>query len=486
MFKRIKHIHLVGIGGIGMSGIAEVLLTLGYRVSGSDLKASETTRRLAALGGVIRIGHHESNLAETVDVVVVSSAVRPTNPEVVAARARQIPVIPRAEMLAELMRLKYGVAIAGSHGKTTTTSMVAAVLAHGGFDPTVVIGGKVNSLGSNARLGQGEFMVVEADESDGSFLKLSPTIAVVTNIDPEHLDHYGDLAALKGAFLDFVNKVPFYGLAVVCLDHENLQSLLPRIERRYRTYGLSTQAELRADGLAFEGPRTAFDVHVHGRRLGRVTLQVPGVHNALNALAAVGVGLELELSWPLIREALEGFTGVQRRFQVKGEVGGVLVVDDYGHHPAEIRATLAAARRGFGRRTVVAFQPHRYTRTRDCFDDFLTAFNQSDVLIGTEIYPAGEEPIEGVSGERLFAAIRAHGHRDVTFVPTRAALLEALLARIEPGDLVLTLGAGDITQVSDALVEALARRAGPPAAAGIAGTSQAPIPPAGVLEAGGS
>jgi UDP-N-acetylmuramate--alanine ligase len=459
VYKRIKHVHLVGIGGIGMSGIAEVLLTLGYRVSGSDLKASENTRHLASLGGVIHVGHHESNLATTVDVVVVSSAVRPSNPEVAAAKARQIPVIPRAEMLAELMRLKYGVAIAGSHGKTTTTSMVASVLAHGGLDPTVVIGGKVNSLGSSARLGQGEFMVVEADESDGSFLKLSPTIAVVTNVDSEHLDHYGDLAALKKAFLDFVNKVPFYGLTVLCLDHEGLQALLPKIERRYRTYGLSTQADLMADALAFDGARTAFDVHLHGRRLGHVTLQVPGVHNVLNALAAIAVGFEVDLPWPVIRDGLEGFSGVQRRFQVKGEVAGVLVVDDYGHHPAEIRATLAAARRGFGRRLVVAFQPHRYTRTRDCFDDLLTAFNQSDVLVGTEIYPAGEEPIEGVEGARLFAAIRAHGHRDVTFVSERGALVTALLDRIEPGDLVLTLGAGDITQVSDALVEALAERA---------------------------
>jgi UDP-N-acetylmuramate--alanine ligase len=460
VYKRIKHVHLVGIGGIGMSGIAEVLLTLGYRVSGSDLKASETTRRLASLGGVVHVGHRESNLDPTVDVVVVSSAVRATNPEVVAAKARQIPVIPRAEMLAELMRLKYGVAIAGSHGKTTTTSMVAAVLGAGGLDPTVVIGGKVNTLGGNARLGQGEFMVVEADESDGSFLKLSPTIAVVTNIDPEHLDHYGDLATLKKAFLDFINKVPFYGLTVVCLDHEHVQALVPRIERRYRTYGLSTQADLSADSLAFDETRTSFDVSLEGRPLGRVTLQVPGVHNALNALAAIAVGLELDVPWPVIREGLEGFAGVQRRFQVKGEAAGVLVVDDYGHHPAEIRATLAAARRGFGRRLVVAFQPHRYTRTRDCFDDFLAAFNQSDVLVGTEIYPAGEDPIEGVSGQRLLDAIRAHGHRDVTFVPERAALVEALLARVQPGDLVITLGAGDVTLVSDALVEALAARAG--------------------------
>ncbi|HEX7127983.1 MAG TPA: UDP-N-acetylmuramate--L-alanine ligase [Thermodesulfobacteriota bacterium] len=457
MYKRIKHIHLVGIGGIGMSGIAEVLLTLGYRVSGSDLKDSETTRRLASLGGTIQIGHRDSNVAETVDVVVTSSAVRPTNPEVVAARARQIPVIPRAEMLAELMRLKYGVAIAGSHGKTTTTSMVAAVLGHGGMDPTVVIGGKVNALGTNARLGQGEFMVVEADESDGSFLKLSPTIAVVTNIDPEHLDHYGDLAALRTAFLDFMNKVPFYGLTILCLDHEALQALLPRIERRHRTYGLSTQADLSADDLAFEGTRTAFDVTYHGKALGRVSLQVPGVHNVLNALAAIGVGLELDLPWPVIRDGLEGFGGVQRRFQVKGEVGGVLVVDDYGHHPAEIRATLAAARRGFGRRLVVAFQPHRFTRTRDLFDDFLAAFNQSDVLLGTDIYPAGEEPIEGVTGRRLFDAVKAHGHRDVTYVE-RGRLLEALLERVEPGDLVITLGAGDVTQVSDQLVEALAHK----------------------------
>ncbi|HWP34761.1 MAG TPA: UDP-N-acetylmuramate--L-alanine ligase, partial [Thermodesulfobacteriota bacterium] len=452
--------------GVGMSGIAEVLLTLGYRVSGSDLKASETTRRLAALGGEIRIGHDAANVADTVDVVVVSSAVRPTNPEVLAARARRIPVIPRAEMLAELMRLKYGVAVAGSHGKTTTTSMIAAVLAHGGLDPTVVIGGKVNSLGAGARLGQGAFMVVEADESDGSFLKLSPTIAVLTNVDAEHLDHYGSLAALEAAFLAFAAKVPFYGLVVLCADEPPLAALLPKLERRHRTYGLSPQAELRAEAVRCEGLATTFDVVLQGRPLGRVALKVPGVHNAVNALAAVAVGLELDLPWPVVRDALAGFTGVQRRFQVKGEAAGVLVVDDYGHHPTEIRATLAAARAAFGRRTVVAFQPHRFTRTRDCFDRFLTAFGDADVLIGTEIYPAGEEPIEGVSGARLFEAIRAAGHPDVTFVPDRAGLVPALLARLRPGDLALTLGAGDITQVSDALLAALGQEDGSAAAGG--------------------
>jgi len=461
LFRKIRQIHFVGIGGAGMSGIAEVLLTLGYRVTGSDQAASETTKRLEALGGAVFIGHAASNITGA-EVVVVSSAVRRDNVEVLEARRQQIPVIPRAEMLAELMRLKYGVAIAGSHGKTTTTSMVATLLAAGGLDPTAVIGGKLNSFASHAKLGQGEFLVAEADESDGSFLRLSPTIVVVTNIDREHLDYYRTMEELKAAFLTFINKVPFYGLSIVCLDHPVIQELLPAVERRHVTYGIAAQADVTAHEIELKGFRSTFKVTAANgprgqmrRSLGGFELTVPGLHNVSNALAAVAVGLELELPVETIRQALREFSGVERRFQMIGEAAGVMVVDDYGHHPAEIKATLAAAKNGWPRRRIVLFQPHRYTRTRDLMDEFATAFYDADLLVLTEIYPAGEPPIEGVTAERLAATLREHGHKHVVYQPDRGRMAETVLPLLRDGDLVLTLGAGDIWKVGRQLLERL-------------------------------
>jgi UDP-N-acetylmuramate--alanine ligase len=452
--RHAAQVHFVGIGGIGMSGIAEVLINLGYRVSGSDLKESETTRRLHRLGARLEIGHRAENLVSA-DVVVTSSAVRRDNPEVLAAQARKIPVIPRAEMLAELMRLKYAVAVAGSHGKTTTTSMVATVMNAAGLDPTAVVGGKVNVLGSNAKLGKSDLMVVEADESDGSFLKLHPSIAVVTNIDPEHLDHFGSVDALRHAFVEFCNRVPFYGLNVLCLDHPNVQALLPGMEKRYVTYGTSHTADYRLEGVTLDGFSTRFHAFRHEQPLGEFTVRMVGAHNALNAMAVIAVAEEMEIPLPVVRAALEEFEGVQRRFTVRGEVGGVMVVDDYGHHPAEVMATLAGARRAFGRRLVVVFQPHRYTRTRDLLSEFVTAFNDADVLMVLGIYAASEEPIPGISGDALAQAIRSHGHRDVTYVEKRADAAAGLLPRLREGDLVVTLGAGDVTQVGPELLQLL-------------------------------
>jgi UDP-N-acetylmuramate--alanine ligase len=452
--SRPAKIHFVGIGGIGMSGIAEVLLNLGYRVSGSDLKESDITRRLAVLGGVVYRGHAPSNVTD-VDVVVTSSAVRRENPEVVEARARKIPVIPRAEMLAELMRLKHGIAIAGSHGKTTTTSMAAHLLAHAGLDPTAVVGGKVNTFGSNAKLGQGDYMVVEADESDGSFLRLSPTLAVVTNIDPEHLDYWKTPEALRRGFVEFVNRVPFYGLAVLCIDHPTVQSLIKDVEKRFVTYGEAPQADYRAADIEVKGHSVGFEAVRRGEPLGRFELAMVGRHNALNALAVVALGDEMGIPTGVMSSALASFRGVQRRFTVRGEARGVTVVDDYGHHPAEVRAVLRGAREAFGRRVVCLFQPHRYTRTRDLKEEFATAFNDADVLLLSEVYPAGEEPIPGATGVALADAIRACGHKDVTFVPERAKLAAAAQERVRPGDIVLTLGAGDITSVGPELLAML-------------------------------
>jgi UDP-N-acetylmuramate--alanine ligase len=455
MFKRYRHMHFVGIGGTGMSGIAEVLLNMGYRVSGSDLKRTESIERLERLGAKVFVGHDAANI-EGAQVVVYSSAVGAENVELAAARARQVPAIPRAEMLAELMRLKYGIAVAGTHGKTTTTSMVAAVLAEGRLDPTVVVGGRISSLDSNARLGQGEYLVAEADESDGSFLKLSPTIAVVTTIDAEHLDHHGTVENLREAFLVFVNKVPFYGAAVLCLDQPHIQLLLPRVEKRIVTYGLESAADLTARRLELRQMAARFEVLHRGTPLGECTLRVPGRHNVLNALAAIAVGLDLELSFPTIRKALAGFTGVQRRFQIQGEVNRVMVVDDYGHHPAEIRATLAAAKAGFDRRVVTVFQPHRYTRTHHLRGDFLTAFDQADVLVVMDIYAAGEAPIPGVTARALADDIRSRGHRDVVYLGSdRSRVLDHLLDITRPGDLVLTLGAGDVGQLGPELLHRL-------------------------------
>ncbi len=461
MFKKIRHIHFVGIGGAGMSGIAEVLHNLDYIVTGSDLKESETTHRLQGLGVKVWIGH-EASYVEGADVVVRSSAVPIDNVELVAARERLIPVIPRAEMLAELMRMKYGVAVAGTHGKTTTTSMIAGVLARGGFDPTIVIGGRVNSLGSNARLGQGDFLVAEADESDGSFLKLSPTIAVVTTIDTEHMDYYKDLEEIKEAFLQFINKVPFYGSVVLCLDQENIQALLPRVEKRFITYGLRSQADLVARDISFSQMNSEFEVYYKGRPLGRVRLMVPGLHNVYNAMAAVAVGLDLEIEFPLIKEALEEFSGVARRFQIKGVVGDIMVLDDYAHHPAEIHATLNAAKDGFGRKVIAIFQPHRYTRTKALLRDFFTAFYEADSLIVTEIYPASEPPIPGVKGELIALGAKEHGHRDVTFVPNKEEIPDHIIPHLCPGDMVFTLGAGDIWKVGEEQLKKLSAISGQP------------------------
>ena len=456
MFKKYQHIHFVGIGGVGMSGIAEVLLTLGYRVTGSDARRSETVERLERLGAKVYVGHAAAQV-EGAHVVVSSSAVARDNVEVAAARQRGIPVIARAEMLAELMRLKYGIAIAGTHGKTTTTSMVAAVLGAGGFDPTVVVGGRVHGLGTNARLGQGEFLVAEADESDGSFLRLTPTIAVVTTVDAEHLDYYPDLDAIVAAFLAFANKVPFYGAVVVCLDDPNLQRMIPRMmDKRVVTYGLEAGADVTARRLQFVEMRSTFEVAHRGVSLGTMTLQIPGRHNVLNALAATAVALDLEMPFPKIQTALAGFAGVQRRFQVRGIARDVLVVDDYGHHPAEIRATLAAAKAGFDRRVITVFQPHRYTRTQHLRQEFLTAFYQSDVLIVMDIYAAGEAPIPGVHAKDLADGIAAHGHREVLYMDgDRAGILDYLCESTRSGDLVLTLGAGDVGQLGAELLTRL-------------------------------
>jgi UDP-N-acetylmuramate--alanine ligase len=454
MFKKIKHIHFVGIGGIGMSGIAEVLLNLGYKVSGSDMRESDTTERLRKLGGEIAIGHRSENVTSP-HVVVISSAVKNDNVEVAAAREKQVPVIPRAEMLAELMRLKYGVAIAGAHGKTTTTSMVATVFAAGGIDPTVVIGGKLNSLGTNAKLGQGEFLVAEADESDGSFLKLSPTIAVVTTIDEEHLDYYKDIDEIKAAFLAFVNKVPFYGVSVLCLDQTHIQELIPSIQKRYQTYGMSSQADYQARDISLRALGSKFRVMNHENDLGWFELSVPGVHNINNSLAAIAVARELDIDLETVRKALRDFSGVQRRFQIKGEVNGITVVDDYGHHPTEIKATLAAAASGMDRRVVVVFQPHRYTRTRHLLDDFFTSFNQADKLIIMDIYAAGEKPIPGVSGQALYEGVKKHGHKDVIFIADREQVITHLAGAVKQGDLMITLGAGDVWKIGEQVLEKL-------------------------------
>jgi UDP-N-acetylmuramate--alanine ligase len=454
MYQKIQHIHFIGIGGSGMSGIAEVLLTLGYRVTGSDLVYSETVKRLEHLGGKVFIGHHPENIRGA-QVAVVSSAVPKDNPEVQEARNRLIPVIPRAEMLAELMRLKYGIAVAGAHGKTTTTSLVAAVLSQGGLDPTAVIGGRLNSVGSHAKLGQGEFLVAEADESDGTFLKLSPTIAVVTTMDREHLDYFGEMERIKSAFLEFINKVPFYGVAVLCLDDEHLQAILPQVVKRTLTYGMTSQADLVAKDTDLKGWGSSFGVSYRQRSLGRFELGIPGLHNIYNALAAIGVGWELEIPLEAIRQALAEFSGVERRFQFVGEKNGVMVVDDYGHHPTEIKATLAAAKAGWTKRLLVVFQPHRFSRTRDLIHEFATAFYQADLLFLTEIYPAGEAPIEGITGEKLAQAVREHGHKEVFFIPEKDAVVHQLLSHLRSGDLVLTLGAGDIWKVGRSLLERL-------------------------------
>jgi UDP-N-acetylmuramate--alanine ligase len=458
MFRRARHLHFVGIGGIGMSGIAEVLLNLGYVVCGSDLKETRVIDRLRRLGARIEIGH-SAGAVEGADVVVISSAVRGTNVEVVEARRRGIPVIPRAEMLGELMRLKYGIAIAGSHGKTSTTSMVAQVMSHAGLDPTIVIGGRLDILDSTARLGKGELMVVEADESDGSFLKLTPTLAVVTSIDHEHLDHFGSIEDLQEAFVGFLNKVPFYGTGIVNLDEPNIQAILPRLERRVLTYGMAAQADLQAANPQAKGFTSTYDAIYRGEKLGKVRLRVPGRHSIYNSLATLAVGLDLEIPFDDIARYLSEFQGADRRFQIKGAVSGITVVDDYGHHPTEIRATLDAVRDGWDGRIVVVFQPHRFSRVRDLREEFERSFYQADFLVVTDIYPAGEEPIEGVDADGLTEGIIAHGHRDVMRVSRTDDVPAALRPQLRPGDLVITLGAGDVTRVSDALLDLLREEA---------------------------
>ena len=459
MFRgRVRAIHFVGIGGVGMSGIAEILLEHGFRVSGSDLRESETTHRLQQKGARVHFGHRAEHV-EGADVVVYSSAVRPDNPEVREARARQVPVIPRAEMLAELMRLQAGIAIAGSHGKTTTTSLVATLLRDAGLDPTVVIGGRLNALGSGATKGGGELLVAEADESDGSFLHLAPVVAVVTNIDPEHLDHYGSVERVVDAFAAFAARVPFYGLVVGCIDHPRVQDVLARLDKRVATYGFSAHADYRARAARVEGLSASFDLVRRGEPLGRFEVRMPGMHNVLNALAAIAVADELGVPLERARRSLREFSGVHRRFTVLGEVDGVTVVDDYAHHPVEIEATLEAAGSAWpGRRLLVAFQPHRYSRTKLLFTELSRAFHAADALLLAPVYPAGEQPIEGASSPVLAEAIARRGHRDVTAIEDRGRLVEALLERIEPGDVVLTLGAGDITRVGPELLERLRGR----------------------------
>lgn len=465
MFRgRVRRAHFVGIGGIGMSGLAEILRTMEFDVSGSDLRPNDVTRRLEGMGVRVHVGHAAGHV-EGADVIVYSSAIDPRNPELCRARELDIPIIPRAEMLAELMRVKYCVLIAGSHGKTTTTSLVATVLRAAGLDPTVVVGGKVNALGSNARLGEGDLFVAEADESDGSFLKLTPTIGVVTNIDAEHLDHYGTHEKVKDAFVQFAAKIPFYGLAVLCLDHPHVQAILPQIGRRHVTYGFSRQADYRAENPRFEGLSTHFEGVRRGESLGPFTVKMPGLHNVLNALAVLAVADELEVPLDVVRDAVARFHGVQRRFTVvaqpalarDGQEGDVMIIDDYGHHPAEIEATLDAAQRGFDRRVVVAFQPHRYSRTQSLFEEFTRAFNKADLLLVTEVYPAGERPIPGATGEALADAIKAHGHHHVRYVADKRHVAAVLREEVRPGDLVIALGAGDINASARELAAALAK-----------------------------
>jgi len=472
MFAKIQRIHFVGIGGIGMSGIAEVLLNLGYKVSGSDLKNSSVTQRLASLGAAIFEGHRAEN-ATGAEVVVTSSAISPENPEVAEAHKLHIPVIQRAEMLAELMRLKYGIAVAGMHGKTTTTSMVAAVLAAGGLDPTVVVGGRVDAMGSNARLGKSQYLVAEADESDRSFLKLSPILSVVTNIDREHMDCYRNMRDVKKTFVEFMDRVPFYGMIVACNDDPMLRRVLPEVQRRTVTYGTKRGSDFLIKILTFHaksaremghppsgesGPLSHFSVAYREQDLGEFTLHVPGVHNVLNATAAIAVGVGLDVSVDAIRIALDQFRGVDRRFQLRGQAAGVSVIDDYGHHPTEIKATLAAARQCGYRKVHVVFQPHRYTRTRDLMDDFTTAFTDADSLLVLDIYAANESPIEGITGEALARAVGEKGGRSARYASSFSNAVESVTAAAQDGDMIMTLGAGSVSQLGPIILEKLRER----------------------------
>jgi len=456
MFFRKQHFHFVGIGGIGMSGIAEVLLTLGHRVSGSDLKLTPITQRLEGLGARIFAGHNSENIEADVTALVVTSAVNETNSEIQEARRRKVPVIPRGELLSELMRLKYGVAIGGSHGKTTTTSMAATILANGGLDPTVVVGGRVSTMGgSNARIGQSDLLVVESDESDGSFLKLAPIIAVVTNIDREHLDYYKTFERVLQSFTDFVNRVPFYGTSILCIDDENVQRIMPDIRRRVVTYGTTPQADLIIRNIEMGKASSSFEIHRQGENLGRFVVNVTGAHNILNSTASIAVSLELGLEPAVIATGLAAFQGVDRRFQLKGEAAGVTVIDDYGHHPTEVRATLNAARQRQFAKIHVLFQPHRYTRTQILMDDFARSFFDADSVTLLDIYAASEAPIEGVNTSVLIEKMRASGQRDVDYAPSLEAAAKMLAAKAKAGEMILTLGAGTVSQTGDLILAEL-------------------------------
>jgi UDP-N-acetylmuramate--alanine ligase len=456
MFSSIKKLHFVGIGGIGMSGIAEILIDEGFTVTGSDKATSDNTERLAALGARVYVGHDSKNLEQDVDALVYSSAVMPENPEIVEAQKRKIPVIRRAEMLAEVMRLKYGIGIAGTHGKTTTTSMASLVLIEGGVDPTVIVGGRLHGLaGSNARLGQGQFIVVEADEFDRSFLSITPTIAVLTTLETDHLDCYRDLEDIKGAFIQFANKVPFYGFVILCLDEPALQDIMPRIKKKIITYGLNGQADLQAVEITHRQNTSKFLVLRDGKELGEILLQIPGRHNVQNALAAIAVGLELKVPFEKVKAGIEKFTGVFRRWEVKAEVDGITVVDDYAHHPTEIKATLSGAKLGWRRRVICVFQPHLYSRTRDFYDEFGRSFFDADVLVVTDVYPAREEPIQGVSGELIAHAAKEFGHKQVHYIPDKKNVPGFLMGAKQQGDIIITMGAGDIWKYGEEFIKKL-------------------------------
>ena len=454
MFFKRQPVHFVGIGGIGMSSLAEILMDLGYPVTGSDVKFSAVTERLAARGAGVSEGHAAENLHDAT-AVIYSSAVRSDNPELLEARRRKLPVIPRGELLAELMRQKFGIAIAGSHGKTTTTAMTSTLLIHAGLDPTMLVGGRTGINGSNARLGKSDYLVVESDESDGSFLKLAPILAVVTNIDREHLDHYSGIEEIRNAFTAFVNKVPFYGAAILCLDDENIQQILPDVNRRVITYGVSSQADLRIVDSSAGHMESKFHLHYRGNSLGCFGLRVPGLHNVLNATAAVAIGLELDIPVDNIREGLAAFTGVDRRFQVRGTERGITVIDDYGHHPTEIRATLASARACRFKSVHVLFQPHRYTRTKALMEDFARAFHQADTVYVTDIYAASEQPMQGVTSQALVESMKAYGHRDAVYVGGIESGIDSVVAAAENGDAIVTLGAGSVSQAGQKILEKL-------------------------------
>ena len=444
MFGKTRHVHIVGIGGAGLSGISEILLSLGFHVSGSDMNRTEITEHLIKLGASVYYGHEARHVPDA-DVVVVSPAIPSENPEILAAKARKIPVIRGAEMLAEIMRMKFSVAVSGTHGKTTTTAITAAVLDE--LDPTVVVGGKLVSLGSHARIGHGEVMVVEADEAYGSIEKFFPTVAVVTSVDADHLDYYNSIEEIGKTFLEFINKVPFFGVAVLCMDQENIRQLLPQVEKRHITYGIDADADLMAKEIRVKGPTSRYQVKFRGDVLGEVHLKMPGRHNISNSLAAIGVGIELDIPFNRIRAALESFQGIHRRFEIVGEAQGIIIVDDYAHNPAKLRAVFSAARESYKRRIVAVFQPHRYQRVRHLADEFSKSFYDTDVLIVTSIYGAGETPIEGVTGENLATAIKARGHQHVIYVPDKDRVVDELMSEIRPNDIVITVGAGDISQV---------------------------------------